>query len=276
MIFNDFHCLQTANWEGTVENGSRFRFQPSQLAQLLFLERGEEFHVVRFEGTDLQKRMMAGMTGMEVLFMVNRYGKIIRPNGDFAVAMITYDYWMVYRISMGFIWLNTSEYSFTHLKIAEACGLWGFPESWPQTFHDAMVIKFTQHLEWDPTWIHKGHKGSDDSFVVPIQPFQGTSTIIKDMENKLPKKFQEISSQKQRSSPAFIVDSLRLRATVLHSHSQAFSWAVLHCFGSLGGVCHQRPGSVTPEGLAHLMMVTLWKFNIAMGNVKLQKVMLSI
>ena len=106
------------------------------------LERGEEFHVVRFEGTDLQKRMMAGMTGMEVLFMVNRYGKIIRPNGDFAVAMITYDYWMVYRISMGFIWLNTSEYSFTHLKIAEACGLWGFPESWPQTFHDAMVIKF--------------------------------------------------------------------------------------------------------------------------------------
>ena len=41
------------------------------------------------------------------------------------------------------------------------------------------------------------------------------------------------------SAEAFIVDSLRLRATVLHSHSHAFSWTVLHCFGSLGRDAHR-------------------------------------
>lgn len=41
-----------------------------------------------------------------------------------------------------------------------------------------------------------------------------------------------------------MVDSLKFRDTVIHSHSQAVSCKVLHCFGSLGEARFLAPKSV--------------------------------
>ena len=49
---------------------------------------------------------------------------------------------------------------------------------------------------------------------------------------------------------AFMVDSFKLRATVIQSHSQAFSCKVLHCLGSLTASEHHLAlRQITPDPL---------------------------
>ena len=60
-----------------------------------------------------------------------------------------------------------------------------------------------------------------------------------------------------RSLPsAFMVDSFKFRATVVHNHSQDVSCKVLHCFGSLvGTVARLQPGAGI--GTSHPLVRTI-------------------